>query len=74
MENSENIEFRKLGLCGFEQFHEMIERGTIICPNPLVWKNFYKQFVKRAEPDRLCTNTAKSPFVLEEAYQRSLEN
>ena len=28
----------------------------------------------RPEPDRLCTNAAKSPFVLEEAYQRSLEN
>ena len=28
----------------------------------------------RPDPDRLCTNTAKSPFVLEEAYQRSLEN
>ena len=27
----------------------------------------------RPEPDRLCTNTAKSPFVLEEAYQRSLK-
>ena len=24
-------------------------------------------------PDRLCTNTAKSPFVLEEAYQRSTQ-
>ena len=28
----------------------------------------------RPSPERLCTNTAKSPFVLEEAYQRSLEN
>ena len=27
----------------------------------------------RPDPDRLCTNTAKSPFVLEEAYQRSLK-
>ena len=27
----------------------------------------------RPEPDRLCTNTAKSPFVLEDAYQRSLK-
>ena len=28
----------------------------------------------RPAPERLCTDTAKSPFVLEEAYQRSLEN
>ena len=27
----------------------------------------------RPDPDRLCTNTAKSPFVLEEAYQRSIQ-
>ena len=27
----------------------------------------------RPDPDPLCTNTAKSPFVLEEAYQRSLK-
>jgi uncharacterized protein len=28
----------------------------------------------RPAPERLCTDTAKSSFVLEEAYQRSLEN
>ena len=28
----------------------------------------------RPDPDRLCTNTAKSPSVLEEAYQRLLGN
>ena len=28
----------------------------------------------RPAPERLCTDTAKSPFVLEEAYQRSLED
>ena len=27
----------------------------------------------RPAPERLCTDTAKSPFVLEEAYQRSLK-
>ena len=27
----------------------------------------------RPEPDRLCTDTAKSPFVLEEAHQRSIQ-
>ena len=27
----------------------------------------------RPAPERLCTNTAKSPFVLEEAYQRSIQ-
>ena len=27
----------------------------------------------RPTPERLCTNTAKSPFVLEEAYQRSIQ-
>ena len=27
----------------------------------------------RPEPDRLCTDTAKSPFVLEDAYQRSIQ-
>jgi len=27
----------------------------------------------RPEPDRLCTDTAKAPFVLEEAYQRSIQ-
>ena len=27
----------------------------------------------RPDPDRLCTGTAKSPFVLEEAYQRSIQ-
>ena len=50
-ENPENIEFRRLGLRGFEQFHRMILQGTIICPKPDVWNNFYKQFVRRANPD-----------------------
>ena len=40
-ENSEDIEFRKLGLRGFEQFHRMIERGTIICPKQNIWSKFY---------------------------------
>jgi hypothetical protein len=52
MANPEDIEFRKLGLRGFEQFHRMILQGTIICPKPDVWNNFYKQFVRRANPDR----------------------
>ena len=51
-ENPENIEFKRLGLRGFEQFHRMILQGTIICPKPDVWNNFYKQFVRRANPDR----------------------
>ena len=50
-ENSDDIEFEKLCLRDFEQFHKMIEQGTIICPNPLAWKKFYEQFVKRADPD-----------------------
>jgi hypothetical protein len=50
-ENSEGIEFRKLGLRGFEQFYRMIEQGTIICPKPNVWSKFHTQFVKRANPD-----------------------
>ena len=51
-ENSEGIEFRKLGLRGFEQFYRMIEQGTIICPKPDGWNNFYENFVQRANPDR----------------------
>ena len=50
-ENPENIEFKRLGLRGFEQFHRMILQGTIIYPKPDVWNNFYKQFVRRANPD-----------------------
>jgi hypothetical protein len=50
-ENSEDIEFRKLGLRDFEQFHRMIEQGTIICPKQNIWSKFYTQFVKRANPD-----------------------
>ena len=52
MANPEDIEFRKLGLRDYAQLYRMIEQGTIICPKPDVWNNFYKQFVKRANPDR----------------------
>ena len=52
MVNTEDIEFRKLGLRDYAHFYRMIEQGTIICPKPDVWNNFYNQFVKRANPDR----------------------
>ena len=52
MVNTEDIEFRKLGLRDYAHFYRMIEQGTIICPKPDVWHDFYKQFVKRANPDK----------------------
>ena len=45
------LEFKQLQLHDFEQFHEMIEKGTIVCPNPLTWQHFYKVFIKRADPE-----------------------
>ena len=51
MVNTEDIEFRKLGLRDYAHFYRMIEQGTIICPNPLTWQHFYKVFIKRADPE-----------------------
>ena len=45
------LEFKQLQLHDFEQFHEMIEKGTIVCPNPTTWLNFYNKFVKRSDPE-----------------------
>ena len=52
LKNSEFVEFKKLQLHDFEQFHAMIKNGTIVCPNPTTWLNFYNKFVKRADPDK----------------------
>ena len=51
LKNSEFVEFKQLQLHDFEQFHEMIEKGTIVCPNPTTWLNFYNKFVKRSDPE-----------------------
>ena len=52
LKNSEFVEFKQLQLHDFEQFHEMIEKGTIVCPNPTTWLNFYNKFVKKADLDK----------------------
>ena len=46
------LEFKQLQLHDFEQFHKMIEKGTIVCPNPPTWLSFYNKFVKRSDPDK----------------------
>ena len=46
------LEFKQLQLHDFEQFHEMIENGAVVCPNPTTWLNFYNKFVKKADLDK----------------------